>query len=230
MAKNNIIELVRNNLTLGETSGINALDMATQAVNAAEVSLGKEDMVPWNKRTKTESLISGTSEYTLGDDILTDYVNIRDVMEIWRTDQKSWRVEKLPDDKFNPYRRGDTNTGYPYYFCQRNNSEGRLAIEIYKVTDSNYPIWMKFRLPLAFEDIPEEYNDLVYWRAMIFSAGKIYPSVIQTAMAEHARLMDRLSKESDTKWTGTFIVPDIIFGDADKGRLSADSSNLWGKL
>lgn len=202
------------------------LTLAKMSLEAAIESLGKEDITPWNKRSTTFNLTADKGTYVLGDDILTDYDNIKGISQLWLTSEEDWPVKIYSPDLFNHYRRGNTNTGKPYLATIVNNDTGKLTLEIFYTPDSAYELWTLLRVSLTLDMIPDDFHDLVWSKAIIFS-NKVNSPFYNKGIEIYNESYEKLKKVSYRKWDGTFIKPDIIIGGGIKSSLS-DSSNLWG--
>jgi len=223
MTDQEIVDMIQVNL---DPATPQRLTLAKSAYNSALDSLGKEDLAPWNKLSTTESLTASKGTYIIGADLLSDYAgNIKSVSEIYLTSEKDWQIKILPSDLFNHYKRGNTDEGKPYYATIVNDSQGRPTLEFFYTPDAAYTVWLLFRLRLRLSMIPEEFHDLVWSKGVLF-ASNVGSVFYNKAKEIYMDSYSKLSSVSYQKWDGTFLKPDLMFGE--RGRLKADSGNLWG--
>lgn len=222
LTKEQMLDLIETNLGV---KGDDAREKAERGYNAALTSLGKIDVIPWNKISDTFSLTSGTDEYVLGSDILTDHNNIKGVTQLWRTDEKNWPIHIYHLDRFNSYKRGNTDTGKPYCATVHNNSDGEKTLEFFYTPDDSYPLWIQVRLPLTLDMIDDDYLDIVVWKA-VMAVSDPKNGYYQKAKEEYVDIINALRKVSYIKWEGTQIQPGYTFGHG-QGQLGIDSGRFW---
>ena len=138
MTTQEIIDLIE--INSGE-KGDDATELATKAYNSALTSLGKIDIVPWNKFQDTFTLTAGTDIYVLGSDILSDHDEIKGITQLWRTDQQNWEIDIFDTKRFNTYKRGNSEPGQPYCATIYKNTDGDKVIEFFFNPDDAYVIY-----------------------------------------------------------------------------------------
>jgi len=222
MTKEQMIEQIEIN---SDVKGDNATKLAEVGYESALASLGKIDCVPWNKVSDTITLQSGKDTYILGSDILTSHEDIRGVTQLWRTDEKNWPVHIYHIDRFNSYKRGNTETGKPYCATVHNNADGEKILEIFYIPDDAYSLWIQIRKSLTLDMIDDDFLDIVIWKGVLAVADP-KSGYYQKAKAEYLEIMQALQRESYIKWDGTQIQPGYRFGHSG-GSLGIDSGNFW---
>jgi len=223
MTKEQIIEQIQYNTNL---KGDNSLVVAQNGFYAAISSLGKIDYVPWNKFYTTDSLTSGTSLYVLGEDLFSDYSNIKGIVSLWRTDEDNRPIRIINPDLFNPIRRGNTDSGEPGLGTIFRNADNQLVLELYYTPDDSYPIWAYLRKPLEFENIDEDFHDLVLYEGVLH-VSKVGDGYYEKAIERVMSIKNDLKSVGDLKFSGSLIQPGYRFGE-DGQRRDADSKNLFG--
>ena len=222
MTKEKIIEGIEINSGF---KGDEARNKAENGYNSALVSLGRIDIVPWNKLNTTITLTAGTDKYVLGSDILSDFNDIKGLTQIWRTDEKDWRVDLLKSDQFNTYKRGDNTPGAPYCATITKNADGEKELEFFYNPDDAYVLWVEIRTSLSIDKIDDDYLDIVKWKGVMHIAD---PSsgFYRKAKEEFSDIMSQLRAESYQKWDGTYISPAYRFG-SQGGARGTDSGRLF---
>jgi len=220
-----MIRLIANNIDVAQ--GAEAETLAKDAYMQAVDSIAKQDCVPWNKLTKTATLTASTGSYTVA--TLLDRDDVRGILSIYITDEKNWEVQRKEVYDFNRVKRGDTTEGKVYWFTQYNDENNGYTVEFFYTPDSAYNIWVLFRVPLTYDLIPDEYKDVVLWKAMMI-ANKAGSSYYNKGESLYMEAMNRLREETYERWEGTHIKPDYIFGNQHVSRMRADSGKFWSGL
>lgn len=224
MNKDIIIQNIQRNMSL---KGVPARDKAKMAYSLAKDAIGRLNTVPWNKITDTFDLTSSKGEYVVGSDILSNHTDIKGIIELWRTDQQSSQVKILSVQEFNAYRRGYTTPGAPTFATLRDNKDRELELEIYPIPNDNYTLWAYLRTPLEVGDIPDDYQDIILWKAIMI-ANLDNSSYYLKAKEMYLEIIDSLRRESYTRWEGTRINPDFPIGGSYSSSGRPDSGNIWG--
>jgi len=210
-----------------DAEGAEADSIAESAFHQAVDSIGKEDGVPWNKIAKTATLTASTGAYEV--DSLLNVDDVRGVLRIYMTDEENWEVERRELADFNLIRRGNTTEGKVYIFSQYTNSDGKLTVEFFYTPDAAYNLWVLYRVPLTFNMIPDEWKDIVLWKAIMIAngAGNRY---YDKGLMLYTEAMNKLKGESYQKWHGTHLRPDFVFGRSGIRRTKVDSGKFWSGL
>ncbi len=212
MTRKKIIDLIEIN---SGKKGTQARKLATDAFNSALESLGKIDMVPWNKFQDTFTLTAGTDIYLLGSDILSDHDEIKGLTELWRTDQQNWEIQIYDTKRFNAYKRGDDTPGQPYCATIYNNADGEKVLELFFNPDDAYVLWTMVRKSLTLDMIDEDYLKIIVWEAVMDIADPA-SGFYRKAKEKMADIFVELRKVSFVKWTGGQIQPGYRFGTQDR--------------
>lgn len=210
-------------------SGIARRQLAESSYETALKAIGRTSGTPWNKATTTFDLTSGTSEYIIGEDILTDHDNTRGIISLWHTDTREYRIWLYGVEEFNSYARGSDSTGRPYAVCIRNNANRQMLLEFYPEPDSDYTIWAHLRMPLALSDIPDEYSDMVAWVGIMHANSANSPYFAKAAR-EIDRIMDNLIPTDYKSIEATRIIPELQIGGPNIKHKKNDSGNIWGLI
>jgi len=222
MTKEEIIALIE--INSGE-KGDNATELANRGYNSALTSLGKIDIVPWNKFQDTFTLTAGTDIYLLGSDILSDHDEIKGLTQLWRTDQEDSEIQILNTKRFNAYKRGNNEAGQPYCVTIYKNADGDKVLEFFHNPDDAYVLWAEIRKSLTPDMIDDDFMDMIVWKAVIDISDPA-SGYYRKARTQLNRLFGNLRKESFVKWTGGQIQPGYRFGTQDGG-LTVDSGRLF---
>ena len=217
----NATDLVESNLDKEE--GVDTRARAKIAIGAALEEVGRYDFVHWNKVQANFSLTAGMSVYTIGDDILSDYGDVRGVVTLHHTDQQHAPIRYKSVIEFNNYARGSDSTGRPFIYTlyDRDNK-----IEFYYTPDANYTIWSYITVPLDFTMIPDDYRGLIIWRAVMFGTKKGSFNYSK-ARELYNELYDGALNANLDVWRGTRMVPEYQVGGVRK-RTRVDSGNYYG--
>lgn len=222
MTKKEILGMIEIN---SGVKGVQAQKKAKLGYKSALSSLGKIDIVPWNKLNTTVTLTAGTDKYVLGSDILSDFDDIKGLTQIWRTDVKDWRVDLLKSDQFNAYKRGDNTPGKPRFATISKNANDEKELEFFYNPDDAYVLWVEVRTSLSIDKIDDDYLDMVIWKAVLDIAEN-GSGFYRKAKEEYSQIMADLRKESYQKWDGTYISPAYRFG-SQGGARGTDSGRLF---
>jgi len=222
MTTQEIIDLIE--INSGE-KGDDATELATKGYSSALASLGKIDIVPWNKFQDTFTLTAGTDIYVLGSDILSDHDEIKGLTQLWRTDEENWEIQILGTKRFNAYKRGNSEAGQPYYATIYKNVEGDKVLEFFYNPDDSYVIWTEIRKSLTLDMIDDDYLDMIVWRG-VMDITDPEKQFYRKAKIELDNIFVELRKVSFVKWTGGQIQPGYSLGRKN-GRPSVDSGRLF---
>lgn len=222
MTTQDIIDLIEIN---SGAKGDGATEKATKGYDSALESLGKIDIVPWNKIQDTFTLIAGTDTYVLGQNILDEHTDIKGITQLWRTDEENWKVEILGTKRFNSYKRGNNNTGAPYCATIYKNKEGDKVLEFFYNPDDAYVLWVEIRKSLTIDMIDDDFLDIIVWKAVIDITDPM-SAFYRKGNNELNKIMDELLKQSYVKWDGGQISPAYRFGLQD-GVRGLDSGRLF---
>lgn len=211
MTEADILALIE--INSGE-KGDAATELATRGYNSALTSLGKIDIVPWNKFQDTFTLTAGTDIYPLSE-LLPDHDEIKGLTQLWRTDEQNWEIQIYDTKRFNAYKRGNDEAGQPYCATIYKNTDGDKVIEFFFNPDDAYVLWTEIRKSLTLNMIDDDYTNLVVWQAIVDITDP-KSQFYRKAVAELNKLFAGLRKVSFVKWTGGQIQPGYRFGTQDR--------------
>lgn len=194
--------------------------IAEAYMKKAVLKMGRVKGASWTHTDVTFTLTSGQSEYHLGEDILSDYPDAKNLQALWRTDTQDSPIPILTPAEFSRYARGSTTTGSPKIATLHSDDE---KLEVYPIPDSAYPLWGYIRKNIQnFEDVPAEYHDVLIDYAVVSMKAAFDPNV---AVGLATAGLKEATQDSLREWTGTTIPLMRHLGKTGSST-KADSSNL----
>lgn len=191
--------------------------IAATYVKLAVLKVGRTRGVSWNREAVEETLESGESQYKVGADILTDYVNLRNLQSIFCTDAPNNPIKIIGVNEFGHYARGSASSGRPTIATLHS---GETTLEFWPEPDDNYAIWLYLRKKIEnFADIPEDFHDVVFSVAM---------ALISSPAGFAKQGIKEIQEDSLTTWDGNTIPISRHIGQAASGT-GSDSGNLRGR-
>jgi len=210
-----------NNLGL---TGQPGMVRAEDALNLAISDIGRLRFTPWNKDTEEVTLLSGTSSYTIGSDILTGISSFRGIVSMWHTDQRQ-EIVILNPHEFNSVARGSTETGRPLYATVQDKEQ---HLEVWPIPDADYTVFTVVRVPLDYDDVPEEYQAMILWRAVMNENAYDKSSTVYMKARElYAESEAQIESEGFLMYQPNAIEPEYILGEGDTGRGATDSGKWY---
>lgn len=216
MNEDEVLDAIK--LHIPATHSANAEKIAESLLKKAILKVGRTPSVNWNRTEVTFSLESGTARYELGSDLLVDYEDLKNMQFLWRTDTPGEPIPIVSVNEFNKYARGSSSSGAPIIATL--HSEDKI-LEIYPSPNSAYPLWGYAQRQITnFQDIPEEYHDVLIDYAVASMRG-------ENALVMAAEGLKDAQGDALTQWDGNTVPIIRHVGGRRQGR-GADSYNLRG--
>jgi len=198
------------------SSNANAEEIAGAYVKMAVLKVGRTRGVSWNREGVAFTLTSGKASYKIGQEILKDYPDLRNLQSIHFTDAPDNPVDLVGVDEFSKFARGSSASGRPEKACLHS---GETTLEFWPNPASAYATWAYLRKKIEnFSDIPEDYHDVVFAVAM---------AMLTSPSAFAAQGIKEIKEDSYTTWEGNVFQVSRGIGGASGG--GADSGNLRGR-
>lgn len=193
-----------------------AEEIAEAYVKMAVLKVGRTRGVNWNREAVTFNLVAGQSSYKVGQDILSDYADLRNLQTMYFTDAPDNPIALVDVNDFSIYARGSTSSGRP---TMATLHSGETTLEFWPSPSSAYATWAYLRKKIEnFADIPDDYHDVIFAVAM---------AMLSSPSGFAAKGIKEVQEDSYTTWSGN-IIPVSRSMDGTTGGDSSDSGNLRG--